>query len=275
MRIGTNISAMSAQRYLTNNRNEQAKSSERLSSGARINRAADDAAGSAIADKMRADVRSLAQMSRNGTDAVSMAQVAEGSLNEISNILVRLRELSIQSASDTIGNLERSFADKEVQTLKKQIDVMAATTEFNGIKLLRGENRKLDFQLDLHKTAEKDLVQLDLSQLANHTLALGVDDVSVMTKKAAQTNLEKIDYALKELGENRSYIGAFQNRVQSAVSSFDTYRENLSAARSRIYDLDFAEETSNQVKNDLLTQSGIAMLAQATQNPKQVLKLLE
>ena len=266
---------MSAQRYLTNNRNEQAKSSERLSSGARINRAVDDAAGSAIADKMRADVRSLAQMSRNGTDAVSMAQVAEGSLNEISNILVRLRELSIQSASDTIGNLERSFADKEVQTLKKQIDVMAATTEFNGIKLLRGENRKLDFQLDLHKTAEKDLVQLDLSQLANHTLALGVDDVSVMTKKAAQTNLEKIDYALKELGENRSYIGAFQNRVQSAVSSFDTYRENLSAARSRIYDLDFAEETSNQVKNDLLTQSGIAMLAQATQNPKQVLKLLE
>jgi flagellin len=274
LRINTNLQAMIAQRNLDQNRRAQESSLERLSSGNRINRAGDDAAGLAISERIRASTRSLSQAGRNAQDGISMIQVAEGGTNEIANILVRMRELSIQAASDTIGDKERSFIDKEVQQLRSEIDRIATTTEFNGTKLLNGSGNKLEIQVGINNNAAQDRLVFDAQQQNVGTDALGIEGISTANKESSQVNLAKLDSALTRLNENRSALGALQNRLQSTINNIGTYRENLEAARSRIRDTDMASETSELTKNNILAQAGISVLGQANANPQQVLKLL-
>ena len=274
LRINTNIQALVAKRNLDQNRRAQENSLERLASGNRINRAGDDAAGLAISERIRASTRSLSQAGRNAQDGISMIQVAEGGTNEISNILVRMRELSIQAASDTIGDKERSFIDKEVQQLRAEVDRIATTTEFNGTKLLNGSGKALDIQVGINNNPNQDRLTFDAQQQNVATDALGIQGISTADKESSQRNLEKLDSALTRLNENRSALGALQNRLQSTINNISTYRENLEAARSRIRDTDMAAETSELTKSNILSQAGISVLGQANANPQQVLKLL-
>ncbi|MBS1959104.1 MAG: flagellin FliC [Bdellovibrionales bacterium] len=274
LRINTNVQSLVAQRNLGMSNEKQRASLEKIASGTRIARAADDAAGLAIAEKMKADIRSLRQAGRNANDGISLVQVAEGGMNEISNILTRFRELSIQGASDTIGERERGFINKEVMQLRSEIDRIAATTEFNGRKLLVGEGDKLEVQVGLNNSPEFDRFVYDTQKLNVTAHALGVADVSTETKEASQQNLAKIDGAIKQLSENRSEVGALQNRLASSVNNIAIYEENLSAAKSRIYDVDMAVETSELTKSNILTQAGTSVLSQANNNSMSALKLL-
>ncbi len=274
LRIATNISSLSAQRTLAQNNAGQARSMERMASGSRINKAADDAAGLAISENFKAGIRSLKQASRNANDGVSLIQVAEGSMNEVSNILVRLRELSIQAASDTLNVTERSFVDKEVQQLKAEVDRIANSTEFNGRKLLSGGEGPLEFQIGKNNNAMQDRLVFESEQLVSTAERLGIGMVSTSTKESAQNNLAQIDGALLRLNENRANLGALQNRLQSTINNLDIYRENTEAANSRIRDTDMAEESSILMKNNILTQGNISVLSQANASPQAVLKLL-
>ncbi len=274
IRINTNVNSLAAQRNLSSTSTSQAKSLEKLSSGTRINHAADDAAGLAISEKMRASVRSLAQDMRNANDGISMIQTAEGAMNEVGNILVRFRELSIQASSDTIGDTERAFIDKEVNQMHEEINRIAQSTEYNGNHLLSGEGGKFEIQVGLNNNAEQDRFYYDASKTNVSTSALGVEGISVKSRGEAQENLEKIDGAMKTLTENRAELGALQNRLQSTVSNIGIYSENLQGARSRIADVDMASETAELTRSNILTQSGASVLSQANQNSMIALKLL-
>jgi flagellin len=274
LRINTNIQALVAQRNLGVNRQAQEKSLERLSSGSRINHASDDAAGLAISERIRANTRSLSQAGRNAQDGISLVQVAEGGTNEVTNILIRMRELSIQAASDTIGDKERGFIDKEVVQLRQEIDRIASTTEFNGTKLLNGSAPKLEVQVGLNNNPMEDRLVINASEQNITTQALGIEGITTMRKEDAQMNLETLDTALTTLNSNRASLGALQNRMQSTINNISIYKENLDAARSRIKDTDMAEETSELTKSNILSQAGISVLSQANQNPQQALKLL-
>lgn len=274
LRINTNVQSLVAQRHLGISGGKQVSSLEKISSGTRIAKAADDSAGLAIASKMGADIRSLRQANRNGNDGISMVQVAEGGMNEIGNILTRFRELSIQAASDTVGDKERGFINKEMVQLRSEIDRIAATTEFNGKKLLMGEGDKLEIQVGLNNSPELDRFVYDIQKQNVTAGALGVADVNTETKEAAQGNLEKIDTAIKTLSENRADVGALQNRLASTIANLAIYEENLSAAKSRIYDVDVASETSELTKANILSQAGVSVLSQANNNAMSALKLL-
>jgi len=274
MRINTNTQSLAAQRNLGINSEAQNKSLEKLSTGSRIVRAADDAAGLAISEKMRADIRSVRQDARNASDAVSMIQVAEGGMNEVSNILIRFRELSIQAASDTVGDRERGFINKEVEQLAQEVDRISASTVFNGRKLLSGEGGVLDIQIGQNNNPEVDRFSYDLAQVSATAEKLGVKGMSVATKEQAQNNLDVVDQAISTLAENRATLGAMQNRLDSSINNLHIYDENLSSANSRILDADFALETSELTKNNVLRQAGTAVLSQANQNTQLALRLL-
>jgi flagellin len=274
LRISTNTQSLAAQRNLGIANAAQKGSLEKLASGSRIVRAADDAAGLAISENMKGVIRSVRQDVRNASDGISMIQTAEGSLNEIGSILIRFRELSIQAASDTIGETERGFIDKEVQQLKTEIDRISATTEFNGHKLLNGAGDKLDIQVGFRGDPETDRIQYDTAKTNATSSALGVDSITVATKDAALENLTKVDGAIKAVTENRAELGALQNRLQSTIASLQIYDENLSNANSRIRDVDMASETAELTKNNILSTAGTAVLSQANQNNMLALKLL-
>jgi flagellin len=274
LRIATNIQAIAAQRYLNQNHDEQNKSLERLSSGNRINRAGDDAAGLAISEKLKANIRSMKQATRNAQDGIGLVQTAEGAMNEIGNILIRLRELSIQAASDTIGDPERGFVDKEVQHLKKEVDRIANSTEFNGRKLLSGTEGQMDFQVGIKNNPIEDRLTFDAGAQVSTLSALGIEGVSTGTKESSQENLSMVDNAIMKLNDNRASLGALQNRLGSTINNLRIYTENISEANSRIRDTDMAEETSNLVKQNILTQANVSVLAQANQSPQLALKLL-
>jgi flagellin len=274
LRIGTNIQALTAQRNLAMNKNHQDQSLERLASGTRINRAGDDAAGLAISEKLKSNIRSMKQATRNANDGIGLIQTAEGGMSEIGNIMTRLRELSIQAASDTVGDTERGFIHKEVQGLKEEIDRISASTEFNGQHLLDGSMENLEFQIGIHNNPMLDRFQLNPKEISTSLESLGLSEVSTMTKEQARENLSHIDDAISKLNGNRSYIGAMQNRLQSTINNLGVYVENISAANSRIRDTDMAEETSELTKSNILTQATISVLGQANQSPQAVLKLL-
>lgn len=274
LRINTNVQSLTAQRHLGINGAAQKDSLERLASGSRINRAADDAAGLAISEKMRGMIRSIRQDVRNANDGISMIQTAEGGMNEIGNILTRFRELAIQSASDTLGDEERGFIDKEVQQMKQEITRISSTTEYNGKKLLNGEGDTLDIQIGAHNRPLEDRFVYDVSR-TNATLDhLSLGGIAVTDKESARESLDVIDEAVKTLVENRAELGALQNRLQSAVTSLNIYDENLSAGRSRIRDTDMASETAELAKNNILTSAGVSVLSQANQNNMLALKLI-
>jgi flagellin len=274
LRVNTNVQSLAAQRNLGVNNQMQKSSLEKLSSGSRINRAADDAAGLAISEKMRASIRSIRQGVRNANDGISMIQTAEGAMNEVGNILIRFRELSVQAASDTITDTERGFIDKEVQQLKQEIDRISASTEYNGRKLLNGEGDAIEVQIGQHNNPDEDRFAFDVTRIKTTLDHLGLSGIAASTKPDAQNNLEAIDGAIKTLTENRSELGALQNRFQSSISNMQLYDENLSGARSRIYDVDMASETAELTKANILTSAGTAVLSQANQNNLLALKLL-
>jgi len=274
LRVNTNVQSLAAQRNLGSTNRAQEGSLEKLASGSRIVRSADDAAGLAISEKMRASIRSVRQDTRNANDGISMIQTAEGGMNEIGNILVRFRELSTQAASDTIGDSERGFIEKEVTQLKGEIDRISQSTEFNGRKLLGGEGGELEIQIGQGNHETTDRFKFDLSATNASTDKLGVGDLTVTDKASAQNNLDKIDSAIESLSSSRANLGAMQNRLQSVVNNLAVYDENLSAARSRIHDVDMASETAELSKNNILTQAGVSVLSQANQNPMMALKLM-
>jgi flagellin len=275
IRINTNVQSLMAQRQLGITNTAQRDALEHLASGSRINRAADDAAGLAISEKMKAQIRSLRQDVRNANDGISMIQTAEGGMNEIGNILTRFRELSIQASSDTIGDTERGFIDKEMQQMKQEVTRISATTEFNGKKLLAGSTDVLEFQVGTHNNPAEDQFVYDTTK-TNVTLdGLGLSDVSVVSRDSARANLDVVDSAMNRLLENRAELGSLQNRLQSTVNNLNVYDENLSTANSRIRDTDMAAETAELTKSNILSNAGVSVLSQANQNNMLALKLLQ
>lgn len=274
LRISTNTSAMNAQRTMMGTRLSLDKSLERLASGSRINHAGDDAAGLAISENLRAQVRGLRQAKRNAQDGISLIQVSEGGLNEISNMLIRLRELAIQAASDTIGDTERQFTDREFQQLKQEIDRIANVTQFNGIPLLNGKAGIFEIQVGTQNNPILDRVVYNGERSDASVDALKLGGESVATKQGAQLTLAVIDDGLIRVNSIRADLGALQNRLQSTINNIAIADENLSAANSRIRDTDFAEEVSEMTKSNILMQSGIAVLGHANNTNSAALKLL-
>lgn len=307
LRIRTNIASLNAQRRLGQSTDAMNESGNKLASGLRINKSADDAAGLAISENLRADVRSLNQAKRNAMDGVSLVQTAEGGLTETSNMLIRLRELSVQSASDTVGNTERGFLDKEYQALKNEIDRIANSTEFNGTKLLVGEvpipddmkgrpsnPYPLEVQIGKDYFTESDaidhpnptnIIRLDLQGLnafsaGENSLQLnqsmgGEDVAGIDNKHGAQLSIGRLDDAITRVNGYRAYLGAIQNRLGSTIANLGTQTENLDQARSRIVDTDYAAETAEYSKQKILQQAGTSVLAQANSHGNVALGLLQ
>ena len=274
LRIATNVQSMNAQRNLGTSFEKQANSLNKLSSGARITKAGDDAAGLAISEKLKGSIRSMQQANRNANDGISLIQTAEGGINEVSNILLRLRELSVQAASDTVGDVERGFTDKEFQALKSEIDRISQVTKFNGTQLLNGNGATLDFQVGIDNNPENDRLQYATAKTDVTLGKLQLSQTGVASKATAQENLAKIDNAIQMVNENRAGLGALQNRLSSTVQNLSISTENLSAANSRIRDTDMAAETSELTKQSILSQAGTAVLSQANSSQNLALKLL-
>jgi flagellin len=274
MRVNTNISSIQAQNSARKVADATEASSSKLSSGQRIRIAADDAAGLAISEKLKAEIRSSRQANRNATDGVSLVQTAEGGLSETSSILTRMRELAMQAASDTVGDKEREFAQMEYEGIKNELERISKTTEFNGRKLLDGTAPKLDFQVGVGDHSIDDQISYDSNQLNSGVKSLGVDSSRIVSKMSAQQSLGQIDSAINKISSQRSVIGSLQNRLVSSSNNLMIYHENMSMANNRIRDLDYAEESANQAKNNILGSSSTAVLAQANVNSQAALKLL-
>jgi flagellin len=273
-RINTNISSLSAQRSLGQSNAASQSTLAKLSSGTRITKSADDAAGLAISEKLKATIRSSQQADRNANDGISMVQTAEGSLDEVSSMLTRLRELSIQSASDTVGDTERSFTDMEYQNLKQEIERISQVTEFNGTKLLDGSTDKLDFQIGVNNDDFQDRISYDAQLTNSSTESLGIDGIGGSSKEGAQESLATLDSAIENISGQRANLGALQNRLVSTSNNLQTSVENLSAANSRIRDVDYAQASADNAKNNILNQAGTSVLAQANAQGQNALRLI-
>ena len=279
LRIKTNVESLVAQRGLSNSNNELSNSFEKLSTGLRINRSADDAAGLAISENLRAKVRGLNQAKRNANDGVSLVQVAESGLSEMGNILIRMRELTLQAGSDTVGEREKSYIQKEFDQLSQEIDRIADTTEFNGLQLLRPNDKPDGIKVQVgYNGTESDQLTLRFGDSAEGigAEALGVKNTSLVSsdRETVADNLENIDRGLETIASSRAVLGSLQSRLNAAISNISQGTETMAAASSRIRDVDFAEETARLTQNRILSQAGLAVLAQANQRPEMALSLL-
>jgi flagellin len=273
MRINTNIGAMQAQRAMTTVSRESEESFAKLASGERITKAADDAAGLAISEKMKANIRSSKMASRNANDGISMVQVAEGGLNESTSILTRMRELAMQAATDTVADSERGMIQMEFQGMKMELERIARVTAFNGKKLLDGSGSKMDFQIGVAGAGENDQISYDTGGFNATISALGVGGVDVLSKPAAQQSLAVLDQAFDKIASQRSSLGSIQNRLMSSSNNLGYYTENMSASNSRIRDVDVANESSKQARNMTVMQAAVAVGAQANTSPQAALRL--
>ena len=283
VRIFNNIPSITAQRILGVNNNRLALSVERISSGIRINRAADDAAGLAVSEGLRSDIRALRQAVRNASDGISLLNVTEGALNEQSGILIRLRELASQAATGTVGSTERQTIQLEFSALRSELDRITATTEFNGAKLIDGTlsssvadaNNHILIQIGLDNSANS---RIDLnSQLKLNSIdstQLEIHEVSVTASSEALTALDKINDAIASITASRGKVGAVQNRLTRSIANLSVSVENLTAAESSIRDADIAEEVAELTRNQILVQTATAMVGQANLIPQSVLQLL-
>ncbi len=272
LRINTNVASLTAQRNLTNTTEQLQRSLARLSSGLRITRASDDAAGLAISERFRAEVRSLQQAQRNALDGISLLQVAEGALNETSGILIRMRELAIQSSNGTLGTGERATLQAEFSDLMDEIDRVAAVTEFNGTKMLDGTAPTVTFQVGINDTADDRIAVVGVDATA---LGLLINAEDISTDLGAQAALTVLDTAIDNLSGLRGGFGTAQNRLESTIRSIAVAVENTAAAESRIRDVDVASETAILTRNQVLQQAGIAVLAQANVSTQSALALLQ
>ncbi len=275
MRVTTNIAALNAQRNLVTSQMNLRDSFAKLSSGSRINKAADDAAGLAISEGLKAQIRSARQANRNANDGISMVQVAEGGLNEIGNIVVRMRELGIQAASDTVGEKERGFIDTEIQQLKNEVERISKVTTWGTSKLLDGTSPTFDFQVGIFNNSFEDRISFDAGKNVATTDALKISGLDYKSKEGAQSGLETLDAAQNQINGMRSNLGALQNRLQSTTNNLAVSEENLSAANSRIRDTDVAETSAELTRNNILLQAGTAALAQANQMNSVALSLIK
>lgn len=273
-RINTNVSSIAAQRSLSINTRETEGNLAKLSSGSRITKSADDAAGLAISEKMKANIRSLKQADRNANDGISMVQTAEGGLNEVSSILTRMRELAIQTSSDTVGDAERSMTNMEYQNLKLELERISQVTEFNGKKLLNGEGDKYDFQIGANNDDFKDRIAYDAQQVNSKLENLELTELDVSTKAGSQESLDVMDTAIEKVSGFRAFLGGIQNRLVSTSNNLQVNVENMSAANSRIRDVDYADATATQAKNSILNSAGTSVLAQANMSGQNALKLI-
>ncbi len=276
--INTNVASIDAQRNLSVSQGQLSKSMQRLSSGLRINSASDDAAGLAISENMRGQIRSMNQAARNANDGVSMIQTAEGSLNETSSILVRMRELATQSATGTVGSTERGYIQGEMNKLSSEIDRIANSTEFSGQKLLNGAlsgTTVMSFQIGTRNVKNNDTISLAVDKADATAIFGNSGKVNVSDQANAQKALDTLDAAIISISSQRSNLGATQNRLQSTINNLQVGIENTSASESRIRDVDVASETASLTRNNILTQAGTAILAQANQAPQSALSLLK
>lgn len=275
LRINTNVASLNAQRNLGSTRISMNKSLEKLSSGQRINRAGDDAAGLAISENLKAQIKGLGQAERNAEDGISLVQIAEGALGEVSNILIRLRELGVQAASDTIGSTERKFLNVEFEQLTSEVDRIANSTEFNRVPLLNGTGAVFDIQIGTRNDPISDRLTFDASSADVNVAALGLNLASVSDKISAQNSLTSIDQAIISVSGIRADFGALQNRLQSTVNNIQTSIENLAAANSRVRDTDVAAETAELTKQNILMQAGTSVLSQANSSTNSALSLIQ
>lgn len=275
LRINTNVASLNAQRNLGSTRISMNKSLEKLSSGQRINRAGDDAAGLAISENLKAQIKGLGQAERNAEDGISLVQIAEGALGEVSNILIRLRELSVQAASDTIGGTERKFLNVEFEQLTSEVDRIANSTEFNRVPLLNGTGAVFDIQIGTRNDPISDRLTFDASSADVNVAALGLNLASVSDKISAQNSLTAIDQAIISVSGIRADFGALQNRLQSTVNNIQVSIENLAAANSRVRDTDVAMETAELTKQNILMTAGTSVLAQANSSTNNALSLIQ
>jgi flagellin len=273
LRINTNIASQEVQRNLRASNASQEAEFAKLSSGKRITKSADDAAGLAIAKKLDAETKGLRMASRNANDAISLVQVAEGGLNETSNILVRLRELSIQAASDTVGDTERGYLSMEYEQLVQESDRISKTTSFNGRPLLQGGGQVLEFQVGAYAGQENRL-EIDPSAMDASAESLGIGGTNVRDKADAVTNLERIDAAIGKVSAFRANFGSLQSRLNSTINNLDVAVVNQESARSRIEDVDVAESTAKLASAQVKNAAGVATLAQANQLGNSALRLI-
>lgn len=270
--IGTNVASLAAQRQLTRSQDRANHSLQALASGSRIVHAGDDAAGFAISESLRGQVAGLKQAKNNAENAKGLIQVAEGGLNEQNNILIRLRELSIQAASDTVSDDEREYLNKEFTQLSTEVDRIAQITTFGRKKLLTGTNEEFEFHLGTQNT-EPDIIRFKLD--ADTTArSLGVSGMNISDRDDAKSNIENIDDALQKIAKTRASFGAIQSRLEIASNQLDVQHENISAARSRIVDTDVAHEVSELTASQIQKEFGLSALVQANQEPNKALKLL-
>lgn len=274
MRITTNLSSISAQRTLTQSQRNLMKSNNQLSSGSRIISAGDDAAGLGISETLKSQIRSLGQAQRNAYDGLSLMQVAEGGLGEISNILTRMRELGIQAASDTVAERERGFIDLEVQQLKNEAERISRTTRFGSQSLLDGSGQNYEIQVGVNNDSFEDRISFQASMLNATTDNIGITGLDFNTKEGAQDALNVIDAAQSQVASFRANIGALQNRFNSTTENLGAQFENLSAANSRIRDADIAAASAESARNNILLQASTAVVAQANQQPGLALKMI-
>ncbi len=277
LRINTNVASLSAQRHLFNTTTKFNKSMEKLSSGMRINRSGDDAAGLAISEGLKSDIRALGQASRNAADGISLVQTAEGALDEVSNILLRLRELAEQAATETLGDTERGYLNSEYQELITEIDRISATAEFNGLHLLDGSAGTLEVQVGIDSTANS-VVGINISGAVDSTtLLLAGTDFGAPGSggDVARALIDDIEDATGMVSSTRAAFGAAQNRLETTIRNIGMTAENLSAANSRIRDVDVALETSTMTSLQILQQAGVSVLSQANMTSSLALSLLQ
>ncbi len=274
MRIATNISSITAQRQLAGSSREMQKSFAQLSSGSRITKSADDAAGLAVSENLKSQIRGFAQAGRNALDGVSLIQTAEGGLNEISNILTRLRELGVQASSDTVSDRERGFLDKEVQQLKNEADRIAKSTRFGNTQLLDGSGGTFDFQVGIDNNDFNDRISFDSAEQNATISSLGVDGLDFSTKDGEKESLEVLDDAQFAVTGYRANLGALQSRLTSAQDNISIAHENLSSANSRIRDTDIAQATSDVTRAQIMQNATVSVLANANMSQQSALKLI-
>ncbi len=280
LRVYNNLFSVNAQRNLATNSSNLGSSLEKLSSGMRINKAADDAAGLSISEGLRSQIRSLNQATRNGNDGISLINTAEGALSEQSSILVRMRELASQAATGTVGSTERRTIDREFQALKQEVDRIASVTEFNGQKLVDGSlssaaTSSVVIQVGIRATTNDRLnlnTAVDLTAIT--TTGLAVQNTNVLTAQSALASLGSIDSAISKVTDGRGRLGAVQNRLVHTLANLSVSAENLTAAESQIRDADYATEISKFTRNQILVQASTSILAQANMVPQTVLQLL-
>jgi flagellin len=273
-RINTNMPAIQSQTSLSKVTRESSESSAKLSSGSRIIKAADDAAGLAISEKLKAEIRSSKQANRNANDGLSLVQTAEGGLSETSSLLTRMRELSIQAASDTMDDSDRAKSSMEYEQIKLELERISQTTEFNGKKLLNGSGPQLDFQVGVGDHSSDDQISYNSKNLNAGGQSLGVSSITISSKFSAQESLSNIDNAINKVSAHRATLGSIQNRLITSSNNLTVYHENMSAANNRIRDVDYAEESAKKASTSILSDANTAVMAQANTTGQGALKLL-